>query len=95
MTSASTTPCNSNPARQQLWNLVRARHRRSGIFRTRFGFHIAKRNEKAAAGPREPGMAQRGIEAYLTSKRRHEAMERGLEALRAEAEIARMEEVRA
>jgi parvulin-like peptidyl-prolyl isomerase len=65
---------------------------RSGIFRTPFGFHIAQLNEKAAAGPREPGIAQREIEAYLTSKRRHEAMERGLEALRAAAEIERLEE---
>jgi parvulin-like peptidyl-prolyl isomerase len=65
---------------------------RSGIFRTPFGFHIAQLNEKAAAGPREPGIAQREIEAYLTSKRRHEAMKRGLEALRARAEIERLEE---
>ena len=65
---------------------------RSGIFRTPFGYHIAELREKASGRPREPGMAQREIEAYLTSKRRHEAMEHGLEALRANAEIARTEE---
>jgi parvulin-like peptidyl-prolyl isomerase len=64
---------------------------RSGIFRTPFGYHIAELRAKGSGGPREPGMAQREIEAYLTSKRRHEAMERGLEALRATAEIAQVE----
>lgn len=70
---------------------------RSGIFRTPFGYHIAELKEKAAAGPREPGppqtQAQREIEAYLTAKRRREAMERGLEELRAQAAIERVEEV--
>lgn len=66
---------------------------RSGIFRTPFGYHIAEMKEKAPAAPREPGMAQREVEAYLTAKRRREAMERGLETLRAAAEIERVEEV--
>jgi peptidyl-prolyl cis-trans isomerase C len=66
---------------------------RSGIFRTPFGYHIAEMKEKAPAAPREAGVAQREIEAYLTGKRRREAMERGLEALRAAAEIERVEEV--
>jgi peptidyl-prolyl cis-trans isomerase C len=65
---------------------------RSGIFRTPFGYHIAELRAKGAGGPREPGMAQREIEAYLTSKRRHEGMEHGIEVLRASAEIVRVEE---
>lgn len=60
---------------------------RSGIFRTPFGYHIAELRAKGPGGPREPGMAQREIEAYLNAKRRQEAIARGLEALRASAEI--------
>lgn len=66
---------------------------RSGIFRTPFGYHIAELRAKGPGGPGEPGMAQREIEAYLSAKRRREAMERGLETLRAAAEIVRVEEV--
>lgn len=65
---------------------------RSGIFRTPFGYHIAELREKGAGAPREPGIAQREVEVYLTSKRRQEAMERGLEGLRASAEIVRVAE---
>ncbi|MCU1274262.1 MAG: prsA [Bryobacterales bacterium] len=65
---------------------------RSAIFRTPFGYHIAELRAKGPGGPREPGMAQREIEAYLTAKRRREAIERGLETLRASAEIVRIDE---
>jgi peptidyl-prolyl cis-trans isomerase C len=64
---------------------------RSGIFRTPFGYHIAEMRAKGAGEPRHAGLGQREIEAYLTSRRRQEAMERGLEALRAGAEIQRVE----
>lgn len=60
---------------------------RSGIFRTPFGYHIAKLRAKG-----EVGMARGEIEAYLIAKRRHEAMERGLEALRESAAIERVSE---
>lgn len=65
---------------------------RSGIFRTPFGYHIAELREKGAGGPIESGKAQREVEAYLTAKRRQEAIERGLEELRSSAEIVRLEE---
>ncbi len=65
---------------------------RSGIFRTPFGYHIAELREKGAGGPTEAGAAQREVEAYLTAKRRQEAIARGLGALRVSAEIARVEE---
>lgn len=66
--------------------------RRSGIFRTPFGYHISELRAKGSGAPREPGVALSDIEAYLTAKRRHEAMESGLEALRASAEIIRVDE---
>jgi parvulin-like peptidyl-prolyl isomerase len=65
---------------------------RTGIFRTPFGYHIAELRAKGAGDPRDAGIAESEIEAYLTSKRRQEAMERGLEALRAGAEIVRVPE---
>jgi peptidyl-prolyl cis-trans isomerase C len=65
---------------------------RTPIFRTPFGFHIAELHSKGHAEMREPGLAQREIEAYLTSMRRHQAMERGLEKLRDAAVIARLGE---
>jgi peptidyl-prolyl cis-trans isomerase C len=62
---------------------------RSAIFRTPFGFHIAELRRIEMGGVPEPGAMQREIEAYLTAKRRQEAMEAGLEKLRAAAEITR------
>ena len=68
---------------------------RSSIFRTPFGFHIAELRALRPSAVREPGALQREIEAYLTAKRRQEAMERGLEKLRAAAEISRESELAA
>jgi hypothetical protein len=68
---------------------------RSAVFRTPFGFHIAELRKIEKAGVSEPGALQREIEAYLTAKRRQEAMERGLEKLREAAEISREPELAA
>jgi len=65
---------------------------RSAIFRTPFGYHIAEVRARSEGSPREPGAGQREIEAYLTAKRRHDAMARGMDSLRAAAEIVRAAE---
>ncbi len=65
---------------------------RTAIFRSPFGFHIAQLHMLSNGKPHDPGTAQRQIEAYLTAKRRHEALQRGLESLRDEAVIERVAE---
>ncbi len=65
---------------------------RTGIFRTPFGFHIAELRSKSKGDVRDPGMAQRQIEAFLTAKRRQEALDRGMDRLRDAAVIQRVAE---
>ena len=59
----------------------------SGIFRTVFGFHIARVEGRKPAGVRALNEVRGEIVHALTDERRHKALEDYIDALRAKAEI--------
>jgi len=60
---------------------------RSPIFRTPFGFHIAKVIERKPAGPRALDEVKEGIEGLLYDQKKQRRIEQFLDSLRAKAEI--------
>jgi parvulin-like peptidyl-prolyl isomerase len=60
----------------------------SEIFRTPFGYHIAKLHERKAAGIRTQNEVKDEIEAILYNEKKQRAIERYIDRLRATAEIA-------
>jgi parvulin-like peptidyl-prolyl isomerase len=60
---------------------------RSGIFRTRFGFHIATLLERKPAGVRRFNEIEQELTNALWAEKRQKAVEDYLDALRAKAEI--------
>jgi parvulin-like peptidyl-prolyl isomerase len=60
---------------------------RTGIFRTPFGFHIAKLRAKTAAGSANFEEVRADIERVLTLQNQHRAYLRGVAELRSRAEI--------
>jgi len=61
--------------------------RRSGVFTTPFGFHIALLHSMKAAGPATFEEVRTGIERVLTFGREHEAYQRAVAKSRSGAEI--------
>jgi hypothetical protein len=59
----------------------------SGIFRTAFGFHIAKCYDKRAAGIRSLADVRQDIERMLHREKQERALEQFVDALKAKADI--------
>jgi parvulin-like peptidyl-prolyl isomerase len=64
----------------------------SGIFRTEFGFHIAKVLEKKSAGTKPFESVRDEIEQHLWEERRQSALHEFVDGLRAKAEIRKVKE---
>ncbi len=64
-----------------------ARNERSGIFRTSFGFHIAKCHDKKPAGYRSLAEVRQDIERLLHREKQERALEQFVDGLKAKAEI--------
>jgi parvulin-like peptidyl-prolyl isomerase len=61
--------------------------RRSPIFRTPFGFHIATVVERKPAGPRALDEVKQGIEGLLYDQKKQRRIEQFLDGLRSKADI--------
>jgi hypothetical protein len=64
----------------------------SGIFRTEFGFHIAKMIDKRPAGVQPFEQAREAIEQQLVAEKRQAALHAFLDDLRAKADVQRVKE---
>ena len=62
--------------------------RRSDIFTTPFGFHIALLHAKMPAGPASLEEVRAGIERVMTFARQHEAYLRAVAEMRSRADIS-------
>jgi parvulin-like peptidyl-prolyl isomerase len=64
--------------------------RRSPVFRTPFGFHIAEVRAKAPGGIADLGEVRHVIEPFLAAMNERNALQRVIAGLRAEADIRRI-----
>ncbi len=63
----------------------------SNVFRSPFGFHIAKLYERRPAGARSLNEVRKDIERLIWNERKQEAIRRSIDGLRSEADIRKTE----
>jgi parvulin-like peptidyl-prolyl isomerase len=63
----------------------------SDVFRSPFGFHIAKVYERRPEGPRSLNEVRKEIEHLISSERKQRAIRRFIDGLRSEADIRKAE----